>query len=69
MALALKNMLGPYSPVCLCTLREWEVVGRETGKILVSSLSDGEGPIHHGVCSSWLNRIEKGEMVPCFVRR
>uniref|UniRef100_A0A667ZH76 Nitric oxide synthase 1 n=1 Tax=Myripristis murdjan TaxID=586833 RepID=A0A667ZH76_9TELE len=29
---------------------------------------DGEGPVHHGVCSSWLNRIEKGEMVPCFVR-
>uniref|UniRef100_A0A3Q0SYZ0 Nitric oxide synthase n=1 Tax=Amphilophus citrinellus TaxID=61819 RepID=A0A3Q0SYZ0_AMPCI len=29
---------------------------------------DGVGPIHHGVCSSWLNRIEKGEMVPCFVR-
>uniref|UniRef100_A0A3Q1HHJ8 Nitric oxide synthase n=1 Tax=Anabas testudineus TaxID=64144 RepID=A0A3Q1HHJ8_ANATE len=29
---------------------------------------DGRGPIHHGVCSSWLNRIEKGEMVPCFVR-
>ncbi|XP_013866594.1 nitric oxide synthase 1 [Austrofundulus limnaeus] len=28
----------------------------------------GGGPIHHGVCSSWLNRIEKGEMVPCFVR-
>uniref|UniRef100_A0AAQ5XZW3 Nitric oxide synthase n=1 Tax=Amphiprion ocellaris TaxID=80972 RepID=A0AAQ5XZW3_AMPOC len=28
----------------------------------------GEGPVHHGVCSSWLNRIEKGEMVPCFVR-
>nr|XP_057925584.1 nitric oxide synthase, brain isoform X2 [Doryrhamphus excisus] len=29
---------------------------------------NGEGPIHHGVCSSWLNRIEKGDMVPCFVR-
>ncbi|XP_061880300.1 nitric oxide synthase, brain [Entelurus aequoreus] len=29
---------------------------------------DGEGPIHHGVCSSWLNRIEKGDVVPCFVR-
>ncbi|XP_015234349.1 PREDICTED: nitric oxide synthase, brain [Cyprinodon variegatus] len=28
----------------------------------------GQGPLHHGVCSSWLNRIEKGEMVPCFVR-
>ncbi|XP_041078618.1 nitric oxide synthase, brain-like [Polyodon spathula] len=29
---------------------------------------DGEGPIHHGVCSSWLNRIETDETVPCFVR-
>ncbi|XP_061527293.1 nitric oxide synthase, brain isoform X2 [Phycodurus eques] len=29
---------------------------------------DGEGPVHHGVCSSWLNRIEKGDVVPCFVR-
>ncbi|XP_077456811.1 nitric oxide synthase 1 isoform X2 [Stigmatopora argus] len=29
---------------------------------------DGEGPVHHGVCSSWLNRIEKGDRVPCFVR-
>ncbi|TWW60210.1 Nitric oxide synthase, brain [Takifugu flavidus] len=29
---------------------------------------DGAGSIHHGVCSSWLSRIEKGEMVPCFVR-
>uniref|UniRef100_A0A1A8CCL5 Nitric oxide synthase n=1 Tax=Nothobranchius kadleci TaxID=1051664 RepID=A0A1A8CCL5_NOTKA len=28
----------------------------------------GEGPTHHGVCSSWLNRVEKGEMVSCFVR-
>uniref|UniRef100_A0A8C5XUT1 Nitric oxide synthase n=1 Tax=Microcebus murinus TaxID=30608 RepID=A0A8C5XUT1_MICMU len=29
---------------------------------------DGEGPIHHGVCSSWLNRIQADEAVPCFVR-
>ncbi|XP_045152640.1 nitric oxide synthase, brain [Echinops telfairi] len=29
---------------------------------------DGEGPIHHGVCSSWLNRIPADEVVPCFVR-
>ncbi|XP_062874328.1 nitric oxide synthase, brain [Trichomycterus rosablanca] len=29
---------------------------------------DGAGPIHHGVCSSWLNSLETGEMVPCFVR-
>ncbi|XP_061459466.1 nitric oxide synthase 1 isoform X2 [Rhineura floridana] len=29
---------------------------------------DGEGPIHHGVCSSWFNRIQTDEVVPCFVR-
>lgn len=29
---------------------------------------DGSGPVHHGVCSSWLNRIGKDDMVPCFVR-
>ncbi|XP_061116719.1 nitric oxide synthase, brain [Conger conger] len=29
---------------------------------------DGDGPVHHGVCSSWLNSIETDEMVPCFVR-
>ncbi|KAB1255507.1 Nitric oxide synthase; brain, partial [Camelus dromedarius] len=29
---------------------------------------DGEGPVHHGVCSSWLNRIQADEAVPCFVR-
>ncbi|XP_006008471.1 nitric oxide synthase, brain [Latimeria chalumnae] len=29
---------------------------------------DGEGPLHYGVCSSWLNRIQMDEIVPCFVR-
>ncbi|XP_035386188.1 nitric oxide synthase, brain [Electrophorus electricus] len=29
---------------------------------------DGAGPIHHGVCSSWLSSLEPGDMVPCFVR-
>uniref|UniRef100_A0A8C5LQZ2 Nitric oxide synthase n=1 Tax=Leptobrachium leishanense TaxID=445787 RepID=A0A8C5LQZ2_9ANUR len=29
---------------------------------------DGDGPTHHGVCSSWLNRIQADEVVPCFVR-
>ncbi|XP_066268552.1 nitric oxide synthase 1-like [Branchiostoma lanceolatum] len=28
----------------------------------------GKGPEHNGVCSSWFNRIEEGETVPCFVR-
>ncbi|XP_075424220.1 nitric oxide synthase 1 isoform X2 [Ascaphus truei] len=29
---------------------------------------DGVGPVHHGVCSSWLERIQADEVVPCFVR-
>ncbi|KAK3607681.1 hypothetical protein CHS0354_010670 [Potamilus streckersoni] len=28
----------------------------------------GKGPLHEGVCSSWLNRIASGTTVPCFVR-
>ncbi|NWI87775.1 NOS2 protein, partial [Pitta sordida] len=29
---------------------------------------DGEGPLHHGVCSTWLNTIALDETVPCFIR-
>ncbi|EMP37688.1 Nitric oxide synthase, inducible [Chelonia mydas] len=29
---------------------------------------DGQGPLHHGVCSTWLNTIALQETVPCFVR-
>ncbi|NXE54225.1 NOS2 protein, partial [Casuarius casuarius] len=29
---------------------------------------DGQGPLHHGVCSTWLNTIAVNEIVPCFVR-
>ncbi|XP_048450781.1 nitric oxide synthase, endothelial-like [Rhincodon typus] len=28
-----------------------------------------QGPVRHGVCSSWLNRIEIGDNVLCFIRR
>lgn len=30
---------------------------------------DGQGPLHHGVCSTWLNTIALNETVPCFIRR
>nr|XP_034995867.1 nitric oxide synthase, inducible [Zootoca vivipara] len=29
---------------------------------------DGEGPVHHGVCSTWLNTVDLEETIPCFVR-
>ncbi|XP_072547840.1 nitric oxide synthase, inducible-like [Salminus brasiliensis] len=27
----------------------------------------GHGPLHHGVCSTWLNTLKEGQMVPCFI--
>ncbi|XP_015277399.1 PREDICTED: nitric oxide synthase, inducible [Gekko japonicus] len=28
----------------------------------------GKGPVHHGVCSTWLNTVDLRETIPCFVR-
>uniref|UniRef100_A0A3B4CFS9 Nitric oxide synthase n=1 Tax=Pygocentrus nattereri TaxID=42514 RepID=A0A3B4CFS9_PYGNA len=28
---------------------------------------DGQGPLHHGVCSTWLNTLKEGQTVPCFI--
>ncbi|XP_062815325.1 nitric oxide synthase, inducible [Anolis carolinensis] len=28
---------------------------------------DGNGPVHHGICSTWLNTINLKESIPCFV--
>ncbi|XP_069789236.1 nitric oxide synthase 1 isoform X2 [Narcine bancroftii] len=39
-----------------------------TVAVLSYRTRDGEGPLHHGVCSSWLNGLDRDEMVPCFVR-
>ncbi|KAJ7387220.1 hypothetical protein OS493_004192 [Desmophyllum pertusum] len=30
---------------------------------------DGKGPVHHGVCSTWLNSLQPGDKVPCYVRQ
>lgn len=32
-------------------------------------LSDGMGPWHNGVCSTWLNRMEIGSKIPCVIRQ
>jgi len=29
----------------------------------------GKGPVHHGVCSTWLNSLQPGDKVPCYVRQ
>uniref|UniRef100_UPI00358E0407 nitric oxide synthase 1 n=1 Tax=Myxine glutinosa TaxID=7769 RepID=UPI00358E0407 len=39
-----------------------------TVSVVTYSTQGGEGPMHHGVCSSWLNQLYEGALVPCFVR-
>lgn len=29
---------------------------------------DGLGPLHYGVCSTWLSQLKPGDPVPCFIR-
>lgn len=29
---------------------------------------DGLGPLHYGVCSTWLSQLKTGDPVPCFIR-
>ncbi|XP_053560576.1 nitric oxide synthase, inducible isoform X2 [Bombina bombina] len=29
---------------------------------------EGKGPLHHGVCSTWLNSMKLNDTVPCFIR-
>ncbi|KAI5626091.1 nitric oxide synthase 2a, inducible isoform X1, partial [Silurus asotus] len=28
---------------------------------------DGKGPLHQGVCTTWLNTLKEGQTVPCFI--
>nr|QIA61846.1 nitric-oxide synthase [Halichondria panicea] len=30
---------------------------------------NGMGPRHNGVCSTWLNKVDLGEVIPCFIRK
>ncbi|KAG8122710.1 hypothetical protein E2320_018261 [Naja naja] len=29
---------------------------------------NGKGPVHHGVCSTWLNTVAPKKTIPCFIR-
>ena len=38
--------------------------------ILISTQwTGGEGPIHYGVCSSYLSQVNEGDKIQCFFRR
>ncbi|XP_037348505.1 nitric oxide synthase, inducible [Talpa occidentalis] len=39
-----------------------------TVAVLTYHTQDGQGPLHHGVCSTWLNSLKPQDSVPCFVR-
>ena len=31
--------------------------------------TDGQGPVHNGVCSTWIESLKPGDMIPCSVRQ
>uniref|UniRef100_A0A8C3YF28 Nitric oxide synthase n=1 Tax=Catagonus wagneri TaxID=51154 RepID=A0A8C3YF28_9CETA len=39
-----------------------------TVAVLTYRTRDGRGPLHHGVCSTWLSSLKPQDPVPCFVR-
>ncbi|XP_032701331.1 nitric oxide synthase, inducible isoform X1 [Lontra canadensis] len=39
-----------------------------TVAVLTYRTRDGQGPLHHGVCSTWLSSLKPQDRVPCFVR-
>uniref|UniRef100_A0A8C4S096 Nitric oxide synthase n=1 Tax=Erpetoichthys calabaricus TaxID=27687 RepID=A0A8C4S096_ERPCA len=39
-----------------------------TVAVVSYNTQDGQGPVHYGVCSNWLNTIKEGDLVPCFIR-
>uniref|UniRef100_A0A8C4L9K5 Nitric oxide synthase n=1 Tax=Equus asinus asinus TaxID=83772 RepID=A0A8C4L9K5_EQUAS len=39
-----------------------------TVAVLAYRTQDGLGPLHYGVCSTWLSQLKAGDLVPCFIR-
>ncbi|XP_006170481.1 nitric oxide synthase, inducible isoform X2 [Tupaia chinensis] len=39
-----------------------------TVAVLTYRTRDGQGPLHHGVCSTWLSSLKPQDPVPCFMR-
>ncbi|KAM8980401.1 nitric oxide synthase 3 isoform 1-T1 [Sarcophilus harrisii] len=56
------------------TRRDWEEAPGASGPALLPLYQyrllppDGLGPLHYGVCSSWLSQLKAGDVVPCFIR-
>ncbi|NXQ29608.1 NOS2 protein, partial [Alaudala cheleensis] len=60
----LKPRYYSVSSSCDMTAREIHL----TVAVVNYRTRDGEGPVHHGVCSTWLNTTELNGTVPCFIR-
>ncbi|XP_051014042.1 LOW QUALITY PROTEIN: nitric oxide synthase, inducible [Acomys russatus] len=39
-----------------------------TVAVVTYRTQDGQGPLHHGVCSTWISTLKPQDPVPCFVR-
>ncbi|XP_015684786.1 nitric oxide synthase, inducible-like [Protobothrops mucrosquamatus] len=49
--------------------QDWEPQGLHLTVAVVTYRSrNGKGPVHHGVCSTWLNTMDLKKTMPCFIR-
>ncbi|NXR46173.1 NOS2 protein, partial [Hippolais icterina] len=67
----LLTQLPPLKPRYYSVSSSCDMTAREihlTVAVVNYRTRDGEGPLHHGVCSTWLNTIELNETVLCFIR-
>ncbi|XP_023692108.2 nitric oxide synthase 2b, inducible [Paramormyrops kingsleyae] len=67
----LLSQLPPLKPRLYSISSSPELNPREihlTVTVVNYHTQDGQGPMHHGVSSTWLNTIKEGDMVPCFIR-
>ncbi|NXN16416.1 NOS2 protein, partial [Indicator maculatus] len=55
-----------YSVSSSCDMTPGEI--HLTVAVVNYKTRDGQGPLHHGVCSTWLNTAALNATVPCFVR-
>lgn len=58
-----------FAQVLIDSHNIFSVLSLRSPSINLNVISGGKGPLHRGVCSTWLNRLQPGDEIPCYVRQ
>ena len=58
-----------FAQVLIDSHNIFSVLSLRSPTINLNVISGGKGPLHRGVCSTWLNRLQPGDEIPCYVRQ